>query len=94
MARYSIEHTDTFGGEPNYCWAHRYEFHGTKAQAIRAAKAAIGWTGLHCSRRYMSGYGHEYRRPGVCQVLYVTWMDSSAPQFGTIIGKDGNPIDP
>lgn len=90
---YHIEHTDTFGGEANYCWVNRFTFNGTEKQAIKAAKAAIGWTGAKCKRSNLGGYGWEYRIPGVCQVLFVTWADEAAPVFGKTIGVDGHPIE-
>jgi hypothetical protein len=91
---YNIEHTDTFGGEANYSWVRRYRFAGSEKQAIRAAKSAVGWTGAKCYREYLGGYGYAFRRPGVCQVLFVTWADSGDDFYGApIIGKDGHPVE-
>lgn len=68
---YFIEHTDTYGGEANYCWVTRYIFQGTTTQAVKAAKAAIGWTGKKTTRTYLGGFSWEYRAPGLAQVLFI-----------------------
>jgi hypothetical protein len=55
---YEVEETDTFGGEANYCWVRRYSVRvhldTSRAQRIRAIKAALGWTGERC---HVSDYG-------------------------------------
>lgn len=41
METQEYTYTDTFGGEPNFCWAHRVE-----AKNIRHAKALLNLTGV------------------------------------------------
>jgi hypothetical protein len=50
MAFYYITVTDTFGGEANYSWKRNYCVEGNHGNAIRRAKAEIGWNGLRCNR--------------------------------------------
>ena len=72
MSTYSIEYTDTFSGEANYSWARRYTIQATNDRAaIRAAKAAIGITGLRCTK---TNYGDliELRPVGICTILFIT----------------------
>ena len=74
---YQIEHTDTFGGEANYCWVNRafIAYDGLSNRAlVRRAKAWAGWTGHRCD---VSRYGDmiEIRPRGVCQVIFINWCD-------------------
>lgn len=78
---YEVEHTDTFGGEANYCWVRRYEIEakGADDQAqrrslVRQAKALCGLTGVRCK---VDDFGDMIRiQPqGICQVIFVTWKD-------------------
>lgn len=88
---YQIEVTDTFGGEANYSWVRRETVdvpaakHGDDARAdqrrvnrllVRRAKAFAGWTGMRCET---SVYGDmiDIRPRGVCQVCFVSWIDSA-----------------
>ena len=72
--RWSVELTDTFGGQANYSWCEREQIDlpdtATDRQIITAAKAALGLTGTRC-RRYAIGEGFELRPSGVCQVAFV-----------------------
>jgi hypothetical protein len=47
MPKFTVEYTDTFGGEANYSWVRRHKF-TTKANSRRAilrkAKALVGLT--------------------------------------------------
>ena len=72
---YQVEHTDTFGGEANYCWVNRYTIaDGTRLQKVRAAKRITGLTGHRC---VVSDFGDmlEIRPVGICQVVFVSWID-------------------
>lgn len=74
---YQLEHTDTFGGEANYCWVNRAELPAkeyTYRQFVRLAKAFAGFTGLRCN---VENYGDMIRITprGMCQTVFVTWAD-------------------
>ena len=79
---FQVEHTDTFGGEANYCWVNRYtleppaNLEGAKLDRwlVRQAKAVTGLTGV---RAVVSNYGDmlEIRPRGICQVVFVNWLD-------------------
>jgi hypothetical protein len=84
-----FEHTDTFGGEANYCWVKRLtltkdaaEDHGIAYAAsanvsdrsiVRAAKAFAGFTGMRCDVLSW-GDGFAIRPREVCQVVFVQWI--------------------
>lgn len=72
--KYAIEYTDTFSGEPNYCWVKRLriEVPSNKRRAIiRAAKAALSLTGRRCD---VADYGDmlEMRPRRMCTVAFIT----------------------
>lgn len=72
MNTYAIEYTDTFGGESNYSWVKRATIQArTDRAAIRAAKAAMGLTGIRCRK---TDYGDmiDLRPAGICTVLFIT----------------------
>lgn len=77
---YQVEHTDTFGGEANYCWVNRYEIPAnpkpSRHALVRRAKALTGLTGIRCD---VDDYGGDLtiRPRGVCQVVFVTWQDET-----------------
>ena len=46
MAKFTIEVTDTFGGEANYSWVKRFTFHASSfrgAVGMLAREYATGW---------------------------------------------------
>lgn len=79
MTKFTVEHTDTFGGEANYCWVVRETIelpdNATQRQIVRAAKAAIGETGARC---VTDNYGDEIRLNyvGRCVVTFITYKES------------------
>lgn len=66
------EYTDTFGGEPNYCWVRRATLEmpqGSSDQAIsRRLKKALGITGLR-GVMYRHGDSWEFRPYGLATVM-------------------------
>jgi hypothetical protein len=83
---YQVEHTDTFEGQANYCWVRRYEISprgngthkGERLSLVRQAKALCGLSGV---RADTTDYGDmvEIRPRGVCQIIFVTWIDRPDP---------------
>jgi len=79
---YKVEVTDTFGGQANYCWVHRYtlEFNNEDPptrEIVRAAKKAEGWTGMRCDT-YDNGDQIEVRPRDMCQVMFINWVDDGS----------------
>jgi hypothetical protein len=73
MTKFTVEYTDTFGGEANYCWVKRVEFTlevYTKRKAIRKAKALVGLTGV---RGRTEDYGDmlKFTPYKSCTVMFV-----------------------
>lgn len=73
--RFQVQHTDTFGGEANYCWLNEEEFevpsNASRHQIVKLAKELVGMTGVRC-RSYDMGDGYELRPVGLCQVIFIT----------------------
>lgn len=75
FTKWSAEITDTFGGEANYSWCHRYKATlptaATDRQVVQHFKKLMGYTGVHCKR---SAFGEtiELRPYGECVVIFIT----------------------
>jgi hypothetical protein len=71
---FTVEYTDTFGGEANYSWVHRAEIQvkagASRSQVMRAAKAALGLTNVR-GVTYGHGDMYEFRPYKSCTVLFV-----------------------
>lgn len=78
MYKYQIEYTDTFGGEPNYCWVKRENVMIEPRYSIKTlksyAKKAMGIGGV---RGKWTDYGEmlEFRPNGMCTVLFVSFAE-------------------
>ena len=74
MSKVVVTHTDTFGGEPNYGWAKRYEFtisrNASQRNIVRKAKALAGMTGVKADT-YDYGDGYTVKPRGYHQVIFV-----------------------
>ena len=74
MNKFTVEYTDTFGGEPNYCWVKRDSFMleaDCKDKDVKSfAKALMGLKGL---KGRWDDYGDSwaFRPYGICTVLFV-----------------------
>jgi len=79
MGKFDVEKTDTFGGYANYCWVERKTIEvkkDTRRAIIRAAKKAMGWSGVRCQ---VDDFGDEYivSPYRLAQIMFVVWRDSS-----------------
>ena len=76
MTVWSVQYTDTFGGEANYSWVRRASFtmpEGASLLAVmRRAKAEIGLTGARGRRDYYNGDTLEFRPFRSCTVMFCT----------------------
>ncbi len=77
-AVWNIEHTDTFGGEPNYCWCNRSELAipetYNQSWIVRKVKEQLGWTGLRCSVEDWGSYV-TIRPTDRCEIAFATRAD-------------------
>lgn len=74
MAKFTVEFTDTFGGEANYSWVKRDNFTlddtASRTAILRKAKSLMGLSGV---KGRLDDYGDSYAfRPyGSCTVMFV-----------------------
>lgn len=67
-----FEYTDTFCGEPNYCWVQRGTVSAkSELSAVRRVKVELGLNGVPCRR---SDYGDmiELIPRGSCTVVFIS----------------------
>jgi hypothetical protein len=81
MNNFSVEYTDTFGGEANYSWVRREQIeapeNATRALIIRRAKVALGLSGTRGVTTDW-GDGYEFRPHGRCTVMFVTFLERAS----------------
>lgn len=74
MIKFSVEYTDTFGGEANYCWCNRETItlpnNATDRQIMRAAKRAMGLSNVR-GRSVSYGDMVEFRPYRSATVMFV-----------------------
>jgi hypothetical protein len=74
---YTFEYTDTFGGEPNYCWVRRGKFYAdNNKQAVRKAKKFLGLDGVKCDRGCQTtDFGITLVPRNSCTILFVDHLE-------------------
>lgn len=88
---WQAEYTDTFGGEPNYCWVRRAKFHAIpnnpvytrkreRDLVLRVARDELGMTGMRGDIIADYGDGWHWKPRGMCTVLMVTWCDDETKE--------------
>lgn len=71
---YTIEVTDTFGGEANYSWVTRDKLivkeTDTNLAIVRRAKKIAEWAGIKCQKEDYGEY-ISLRPYGMCQIMFI-----------------------
>ena len=83
METFYVEHTDTFAGEANYCWVHRFKVHAKSARhAITKVKREI-WGAAPRHRTH--DYGDMLRVDiiGSPECMFVQHWDEYCDQYRT-----------
>ena len=73
--QFNIEHTDTFGGDANYCWVKRYTIDCDEAVSdLALVRRAKQLTGLSGYRARVEKYGDMIAiyPARICQVVFIT----------------------
>lgn len=74
---YFIEMTDTFGGEANYCWVHRFIVSASSERgAMRKVSRETGFT----ARCTMPGDPERWDAVGACVCYFVECIDAADVQ--------------
>ena len=75
MIEFDVEYTDTFSGQANYAWVTRKTLelpdNVPDRTLVRAAKAALGMTGVRCKREDM-GDAIALRPVGANTIIFIT----------------------
>ena len=88
---FEFEMTDTFGGQPNYCWVRRHAVQCPSDISDRdlkaLAKELFGLTGV---KGEWDSYGDqlEFRPRAACIVVFVTYMGEAADYDGDALHRD------
>lgn len=73
--RFTVEVTDSFGGEANYSWVRRYEIETperySQRDIVRAAKQAAGWSGIPARTSTDGGEGYIVNPVGMNQIMFI-----------------------
>lgn len=74
METFFIEMTDTFAGEANYCWVHRFKVtaKNERGALIKLARE----TGMRFRKSWDSGDTARYNARGACVCVFVSWFDA------------------
>jgi hypothetical protein len=76
---YTVEYTDTYGGESNYSWVKRLTLThtGTDRSLVRKVKKALGLNGVRAHVHY-HGDTIEIRPSGMCTVAFIFYVGDVA----------------
>lgn len=62
-----VEVTDTYGGEANYCWVHRFKVHATSFRgAIRKVSREMGLPSARKAWDYMDTARYNFKGAAIC----------------------------
>lgn len=77
VALVSAEYTDTFGGEPNYCWVRRAKailpVGMTQTGVSRYMKRLLGLSGVRFRVGWDTGDSIRYDETNACCCLFINW---------------------
>lgn len=72
---FTVEVTDTFGGDANYSWVRRYE---VKARSFRGAICALSRQyGGHWRKAFDAGDFARYDQQGACVCAFITYSEDA-----------------
>lgn len=77
-----IEVTDTYGGEANYCWVHRFKVWAKSP--LGAIRKVSRETGLSFRNEWNCGEESKYKAIGACVCAFVIWWDEENYQHYTV----------
>ncbi len=77
MAKFTVEHTDTFGGDSNYSWVNRTQLETKKDSRLAIIRAAKAYCGFNGRKANVHDYGDmiEIRPRGICQIAFITFSE-------------------
>jgi hypothetical protein len=80
FARWTVQVTDTFGGEANYAWVRNYEIvtpePTSQTRVVKRAKEIAGWTGHECKTERIDSDTYIVRPKRLLQIMFIDYKDS------------------
>ena len=79
-----VEVTDTYGGEANYCWVHRFKVHATSFRgAIRKVSREMGLPSARKTWDYMDTARYNFKGAAIC--AFVMPYEDQAEQYTRVV---------
>lgn len=78
-----VEVTDTYAGEANYSWVHRFKVHASSVQgAMRKVSAQLG---LYSRKAYDTGDMARYDFKGAAICAFVMGYEDQAEHYSRVV---------
>lgn len=79
-----VEVTDTFAGEANYCWVHRFKVHATTPRgAIRKVRREVGLPEAHCAWNFGDEVRYDFKGTAIC--AFVRGYEDEAERYFRVV---------
>ena len=81
---YYIEVTDTYGGEANYCWVHRFKVHASSFMgAIRKVRREMGLPPARINGNYGDMARYDFKDTAIC--AFVMGYEDQAEHYSRVV---------
>jgi hypothetical protein len=79
-----VEVTDTYGGEANYSWVHRFKVHANTARgAIRKVRQSMSLPSAKCDSNYGDMIRYNFRNTAIC--AFVSGYENQAEVYSKVV---------
>ena len=79
-----VEVTDTFAGEANYCWVHRFKVHATTARgAVRKVRREMGLPEARCAWGFADEARYDFKGTAIC--AFVMGYEDEAERYSRVV---------
>lgn len=79
-----VEVTDTYAGDANYCWVHRFKVHATTFRgAIRKVSREMGLPSARKTWDYMDMVRYDFKGAAIC--AFVTDYEDQAENYLRVV---------
>jgi hypothetical protein len=84
---FEFTYTDTFGGDPNFCWVRR-----VTAPTLREAKKLLGLTNVRFTKDYGDSQSGRWNESGACRCILSQYIDYPTHFKGDTLPKAGHNV--
>lgn len=79
-----VEVTDTYAGDANYCWVHRFKVHASSFRgAIRKVSREMGLSSARKTWDYMDTARYDFKGAAIC--AFVTGYEDQAEHYSRVV---------